>query len=139
MLRRWRGAPPAVRASAAATVLVLAYGAVVHLAQLITSGFDPHPGLPPVLRTYFTALTVLDPLAAVLLARRHRSGLVLALAVLVTDAAANGWANYGLDPSLGITPGRVGQAVTTALALCLLAAAPGLWRWTSARSSYPPA
>jgi len=127
----WRGEPAPARAAALVVVVLLGYGTAVHLIQLVTSGFDPYPHLPGWLRTSFTALTVLDPLAAVLLARRHRSGVVLAVAVFVSDAAANAVANYGLDPSAGVTAGRLGQAVLTILASAVCGAAPHLWRSAS--------
>lgn len=107
---------------------MLTYGTVVHLVQLVGSGFDPFPNLPGWLRAHFVSLTVFDPLAAVLLARRTRTGVALAVIVLVTDAAANGWANYALDPAGGVTTGRVGQAVITVLAIGACAAGPSLWR-----------
>lgn len=131
MIGRWEDAPRSVRVSVGGFVLLLAYGTVVHLLQLATSGFDPYPALPGWLRAYFTALIVLDPLAAVLLARRRRSGVVLATTMLVSDAAANGWANYALDDTAGITIGRVGQAVIAVLAIALVIALPRLWRATS--------
>ena len=130
VIGRWGDAPRSVRVTVGAFVLVLAYGTVVHLLQLVASGFNPYPALPDWLRAYFTALTVLDPLAAVLLARRRRSGVVLAATVLVSDAAANGWANYALDDSVGITTGRVGHAVITVLAIALVIALPRLSRAT---------
>jgi hypothetical protein len=49
--------------------------------------------------------------------------------VLVTDAAANGYANYVLDNSGGATAGRIGQAAITALAIALLAVGPRVWPW----------
>ena len=116
---------------AGATVLLLAYGTAVHVVQLLDAGLAPYPGLPGWLRGYFVSLTVLDPLAAVLLARARRSGVVLAVGVLVTDAAANAWANLVVDASPGPTPGRVGTVVTTGLAVVLLAAARPLWRHAS--------
>lgn len=131
MIGRWQDAPRLVRVVVGGFVLLRAYGTVVHLLQLVASGFAPYPALPGWLRAYFTALTVLDPLAAGLLARRLRSGVVLTAAVLVSDAAANGWANYHLDDTAGITTGRVGQAVITTLAVALLIALPCLWRATS--------
>ena len=85
--------------------------------------------MPTWLAVYFVSLTVLDPLAAALLVRRRRAGLVLGCAVLVTDAAANGYANYAIDASVGLTVGRVGHAVITLLALALLVATPRLWPW----------
>ena len=124
----WTGAPPAVRAVALGTVLVLAYGTLVHVVQLMAAGLAPYPELPGWLRVYFVGLTAVDPLAAVLLARRRRSGVLLAVAVLVTDALANGWAAYALDPAGGVTAARVGQAVVTALALAVTAAALPMWR-----------
>src|SRR3712207_9314870 len=51
---------------------ILAYGTVVHVVQLAVAGGDPYPDLPGWLRTYFLSLTVLDPLAALLLSRRRR-------------------------------------------------------------------
>ncbi len=130
-MSRWQGASRSVRIAALAVVVVLSYGTAVHVVQLVASGFNPYPDLPGWLRTYFTALTVLDPLAAVLLARRCRSGVVLALAVLVSDAAANGVANYLLDPAMGVTAGRIGHAVVTMLAIGACAAAPRLWHSAS--------
>ncbi len=124
----WRGAPQLLRLIVSIVVVILAYGTAVHVVHLVTSGFDPYPGLPGWLRTYFLALTLLDPLAAVLLARCTRSGVALTVAVFVSDALANGWANYVLDPTIGITLGRLGHTVITLLALGVCAAAPWLWR-----------
>ncbi len=112
-------------------MLVVLYGTAVHVVQLAAAGGTPYPGMPGWLRAYFVSLTLLDPLTAGLLLLRRRSGVVLAVAVLVSDAAANGWANYALDPASGVTPGRVGQAVITLLALALLAVTPLLWRATA--------
>ena len=90
---RWAGAPAGVRALVGGAVLLLVHGTAVHVVQLVGSGSDPYPypELPGWLRGYFVALTVLDPLAAALLAGRRRSGVALSVAVLVTDAVANGW------------------------------------------------
>ena len=128
VINRWQGAPRSVRTTALAVVIVLAYGTAVHVVQLVASGFNPYPDLPDWLRVYFTALTVLDPLAAVLLARRRRSGLVLAVVVLDPDAAANSFANYVLDHAVGLTADRIGHTVITMLAIGVCAAAPQLWR-----------
>lgn len=136
MLQWWRTAPRPVCVAATAVVVVLAYGSVVHLVQLVGSGFVPYPDLPGWLRTYFVALTVFDAGAAVLLARRTRTGVALAVAVLGTDAAANGWANYALDHSGGVTVGRVGQTVVTVLAIAAVAASPHLWRAASSRQRH---
>lgn len=133
VFKRWHSAPRPVRIAAAAVVVLLAYGTVVHLVQLVGNGLDQYLDLPTWLRTYFLALTVFDPLAAVLLAWRTRAGVALAVMVFVSDAIANGWANYALDPAGGVTVGRVGQAVTTTLAIAVCAAGPHLWRATAPR------
>ncbi|MEU8301263.1 hypothetical protein AB0C04_28740 [Micromonospora sp. NPDC048909] len=126
---RWAGVPRRVRLLLTAAVLVFAYGTVVHLVQLCTDGLRPYPALPAWLALYFTSLTVLDPLAAVLLWTRRAAGLWLGCAVLVTDSAANAYANYVLDTTPGVTPGRIGQAVITLLAATLVAAAARLAPW----------
>jgi hypothetical protein len=126
---RWRGVPLAVRCVVAVVVLVFAYGTGVHVVQLLLPQFGPQLDLPGWLTFYFTSLTLWDPLAALLLAARRVQGLVLGCAVLLTDAAANGYANYVLDPAGGVTPGRIGQAVITALAVGLVALTPWLAPW----------
>jgi len=103
--------------------------------QLLVSGGDPYPHLPGWLGAYFVSLTVLDPLAAVLLARRRRSGVVLTVAVLVTDAVGNAVANYAYDGTVGVTAGRAGQAVITCLDVAAVAAAPTMWRGAARRDS----
>lgn len=128
MMSRWRDASRTARIYAAAVVILLAYGTAVHVVHLFSSGFAPYPDLPGWLRTYFVALTILDPLAAVLLARCTRSGVAMAVSVFVSNALANGWVNYALDPAVGITTGRLGHALLIVLALGICAAAPRLWR-----------
>ncbi len=59
-----------------------------------------------------------------LLLLRPAAGLILGAVVLVTDALANGYANYVVDTSGGITAGRIGQAVITLLALGLVLVLP---------------
>ena len=128
-----------VRRAVRLTSAVLGYGTVVHVAQLVVGGWEPYPSVPGWLAVYFVSLTVLDPLAAVLLLLRRRVGLLLACAVMVTDAAANGYASYVVDQRAGLTAGRVGQAVITLLALALVAAAPALWPWLRASRRSSPA
>ncbi|WP_241825459.1 hypothetical protein [Micromonospora sp. CB01531] len=75
------------------------------------------------------SLTLLDPLAALLLVLRRVEGLVLGCVVLATDAVANWYANYLLDPAEGITAGRIGQGLIAALAVALIVAAPRVAPW----------
>lgn len=120
-----------MRLAVGALALVLAYGAAVHVGQLVAGGRDPYPWAPTWLAAYFVSLTLFDALAAALLAARRRAGLRLAVAVLVTDALANAYAIYGLGT--GGPPARVAQAVITALALAAAAAAPRLSPWLHPR------
>ncbi|PZG16931.1 hypothetical protein C1I95_16525 [Micromonospora craterilacus] len=127
---RWAGVPRRVRVLVVAVVVVFAYGGIVHLGDLLgVRPGGPDASTPTWLLFYFTSLTVLDPLAALLLALRRVEGLLLGCAILVTDAAANGYANYVLDPSPGITPGRIGQSVITLLAVALIVATPRIAPW----------
>lgn len=109
---------------------VFAYGTAIHLVQLLGGEGDPYPGVSAAVAWFFLALVVLDPLAAVLIARRRRIGLVFGATILLLDAAVNGVVNYPPhDPADGVTAGRVGQAVVTALAVLLVWVTPRLWRW----------
>lgn len=126
---RWTGVPDGPRLAVLAAAAVLGYGTVVHVVHLMVGGLDPYPSVPGWLAIYFVSLTLLNPIAAVLLLLRRRAGLLLGCAILITDAAGNGYANYVIDASNGLTAGRVGQAVITVLAVALLAAAPRLWPW----------
>lgn len=127
--RVWAGVPLAVRVVVGAAVAVFAYGTTVHLGQLAAGGWPPYRGLPGWLAGYFVSLAVLDPTVGGLLACRRRAGLLLGCAVLLSDAAGNGYADYAVRPGHGITAGRVGQAVVAVLAIALLAAAPRVWPW----------
>lgn len=112
--RRWRGVPRGIVAAIVAEALVLAYGGVVHVIQL-AAGWPPYPWAPVWLAAYFTLLTVLDPLAALLLLGRRPAGLYLAGFVLVTDASANWYAVYRL--ARGIPASKIAHAVICGLAV----------------------
>jgi hypothetical protein len=72
--------------------ICLLAAASTHLLTLATHGLSwNYDGAPVVSRIYWTSLTVLDPLAAVLLFLRPRSGLALAVAIILSDVAHNTW------------------------------------------------
>lgn len=119
--------PPDVQFIVAAEAVVLGYGGVVHVIQLVAGGFRPYLWAPAWLAIYFTSLTLADPLAAVLLWTRRASGLYLGGAILVTDALANGYATYAL-PGGGATA-RISQAVISLMAIAALASAPRVRPW----------
>lgn len=93
---------------------------------------NPYPSVRALLGVYFVPLAVFDPLAAILLASRRRSGPSQPMKVR-SDAAANGYANYSLDATAGETIGRVGQAAITVLAVAIVVVAPHFWRHSSPR------
>ena len=90
--------------------------------DFITAGWMPYAYAPHWLAAYWSALLLLDPLAAVLIAYRRRSGLLLAPAILLTDAAANGYAIHVL--SLGGPLAPIGHGVVSAVAVGCAALTP---------------
>jgi hypothetical protein len=75
------------------TVYAVAFliGTSTHLNVLLHGRWLPHH---PFLNTYWTALTFLDPLVVFLLLRSPRVGLLLALAIMLTDVGINSLATY---------------------------------------------
>jgi hypothetical protein len=127
MWRHWSGAPRSIRLVVAAQVAVLGYGGVVHVVQLMTGGWPPYRWAPAWLAIYFASLTVLDFLAASLLWARRTLGLHLGILVLMTDAAANGYAVYGRSGATATA--RYSQAIISVLALAAVITAPRVRRW----------
>lgn len=110
-------------------VVVFAYGTAVHLAQLTAGGPSGYQGAPWVIQWFFVSLVVFDPLAATLIFRRRRIGLVVGNGILVLDAVANAIVNYPpISTVSGVTAGRIGQGVVTVCALVMATATPRLWR-----------
>lgn len=124
-----------LRGAVLVTVLLLVFGTCVHIVHLVQGGLDSYPTVSGWLAVYFLSVTVLDPLAALLLARRRLSGVVLAVVVFVTDAVANGFANYTYEALTGVTVGGVGQAPISVLAAAVCVSAPAMWR--AARQDLP--
>lgn len=101
-----------------------AIGTTMHVLTLVDRGWMVNPSAPVWMNGYWTALTFLDPLAAVLLLRSRRAGLVLALAIMLSDVAINSYALHLFAwPGL---PAAV-QLQTVFLGF-LLGAAGFLWR-----------
>lgn len=130
---RWRGVPVAARVVVSVVVVVLLYGTGVHVVQLAVGGADPYPAVPTWLAAFYVSLVVLDPLAAVLLLRRSRVGIVLAVAVLATNAVGNGYANFILDHGAGFSVGRAAVVVVAGLAVALLVSVRRVWPATIVR------
>ena len=60
-----------------------------HLHDFLVGGWRPYAGEPPVLEAFWTSLVAVDPIVAVLLLRRRRTGLFAGLAVMVVDVTVN--------------------------------------------------
>ena len=71
-------------------------GTITHTLLVINVGWIVFDDAPVWMNVYWTALTVLDPLAAILLIWRRQTGLILAATIIVSDVAINSHALYGL-------------------------------------------
>jgi hypothetical protein len=72
--------------------ICLLAGTSTHVATLWLHGFSwDYGGAPVFTRAYWTLLTFLDPLAAILLYAYQRAGLLATLAIISTDVAHNLW------------------------------------------------
>ena len=82
----------------ALTIYAVSFGeaTLAHLSDLLHAGWLPYHG-PLLLRLFWTALIVLDPLVlALLLLRRRRTALLLAAIIMVADVGANTYAATSL-------------------------------------------
>jgi hypothetical protein len=70
-------------------------GGAAHLENVWRAGTLPLPAQPLAFNVYWTLLTVVDPVAAVLLVVRSRAGLLLAGAITASDVAVNAYAFRG--------------------------------------------
>ena len=78
-----------------------AIGTITHTLHLVNVGWVVFDDAPVWMNVYWTALTALDPLAAVLLLWRRTAGLALGAAIIVSDVAINSHALYGLGLPFG--------------------------------------
>lgn len=76
---------------------------VLHVRHGVLLGELEGFGVSPVSRYYWSSLTLLDPLAALLLFIRPRVGLALAGAIIVSDVAHNSWDLYRSGGTPGAT------------------------------------
>ncbi|WP_314138688.1 hypothetical protein [uncultured Plantibacter sp.] len=112
-------------------------GTTTHTADLILGGLDVYGGFPPGVRLFWVTLTVLDPITAVLIVLRRRSGIVLGIAVIVADIAVN-WTVFVLLGGLSWF-GVINQSL---FAVLIVVTARPLWIWfgqSSTREGAEPA
>ena len=122
----WRALPRWASITLGVYVGAFLVGTVSHIVDFAQQGADVYATAPPALRLFFVALVVIDPVVVVLILRLRRSGVLLAVAVMVADVAAN----------LAMTAIDQGWALALTLPLfgvVVLATAPPLWRVLSRR------
>ncbi len=101
-------------------------GTTTHIVTMVEYGWHTYSLEPVWLEHYWSSLTILDPLAIILLWTRIRAGLVLALAIMISDVLINSYALYGL----GIDMPLDRLQLQTAFLGFLLGSSPFLWRRT---------
>lgn len=82
-------------------VVGFAIGTTTHLLHLVNAGWVVFDAAPTWMNVYWTMLTALDPLAAVLLIIRRGLGLALGGAIMLSDVGINSYAFYGIGLPFG--------------------------------------
>ena len=98
-------------------------GTTTHIADLVLGGTEVYAGHPVAVRVFWVSLTLLDPLAVILVLRRSRAGIALGVAIMLADVAVN-WTVFATVEGFGL-PGLVNQSLFCAF---VLATALPLWR-----------
>jgi hypothetical protein len=79
-------------------IAAFALGTSTHLWWVLHAGFMLNPEAPLWANLYWTSLTVLDPLAILLIVLgRARAAIVLALSIMISNLIMNSWASFGLN------------------------------------------
>ncbi len=90
--------PSSLKQRCALTIYAICFGEATfaHLSDLLHAGWLPYHG-PLLLRIFWTALIVLDPLVLILLLlRSRRTALLLAVLIMLADVGANSYAVLSL-------------------------------------------
>ncbi|MFI9158367.1 hypothetical protein ACIGXI_21800 [Kitasatospora aureofaciens] len=91
---RWGAQPRWVWWVAAVYVAGFVEGAGAHAVDVLSGGLHAYRAWPRASQLLFHALLVLDPLAAVLVARARPAGPLLGACIMVADLVANWWGNW---------------------------------------------
>ena len=105
-------------------VLGFLVGTTTHTADLIVGGVNAYSAFPLGVRLFWVTLTILDPVTAVLIIVRQRSGIVLGSAVIIADIAVN-WTVFAMVGGLSLF-GVVSQSL---FAVLIVVTARPLWVW----------
>lgn len=82
-------------------VLCFLIGTFTHVRTLLGHGWLPYDWVPMPVNIFWTLLTFADPLAALLLLKRRNAGILLGLAIMISDVAINTWVAYGYQALSG--------------------------------------
>jgi hypothetical protein len=122
--KRLKSYPIEVKVTLAMYAICFLIGTSTHLIATWNGWWLPHH---PAINTYWSSLTVLDPLVVVLLLRSPRSGLVLALAIMLSDVAINSIVTYFYLDSSGRYAVDYHVQLQTAFLGYVLGSTPFLW------------
>jgi membrane protein HdeD len=75
-----------------------------HIVDVLRHGWLPYRFAPEPLNVYWTSLTFLDAIAAILLLSRPSFGLVVTLVIILSDVVLNLFARFGLGLHLRSLP-----------------------------------
>lgn len=120
-----------VQLTLAVYVFAFLIGTSTHIIAIVRGWWLPHH---PIVNAYWGSLTVLDPLAIILLIRSPQRGLVLSAMIMVSDVAMNSFASL-----MYFHPGEEYAAsyalqLQTAFLGFVLGSAPFLWAHFDART-----
>jgi hypothetical protein len=99
-----------------------------HACDIINGGWLPYRSVCTALNWYWTSLTVVDLLAATLLFIQPKAGLLLTLAIIVSDVGINSYVRYSVIP--GGWYGEVSLQLQTLFLGFVLGSFPCLFRST---------
>ena len=110
-------------------VLCLLGATVNHVRGVMAFGWLP-PSLPWPTAAFWSSLTFLDPLAAILLIVRPKAGICATLAIIVTDVAHNLWfaATHSQGSLVRVVASNPFLLSQILFLLFVLATAPTAWR-----------
>lgn len=128
-----RALPRGIRIAQLIWIAGFLVGTTTHIADLVFGGSDAYFGYPDAVRLFWVSLTVLDPLAVVLIALRSRAGVPLGVLIMIADVTVN----LSVAATVGGLSlfGLVNQSLFCAFVL--IAARP-LWRAFSTRTAPAP-
>jgi hypothetical protein len=121
---RLQSYPRWVKLTLAVYAVAFLLGTSAHLNVLLHGWWFPHH---PFINAYWTSLTFLDPLVIFLLLRSPRAGLLLALAIMLTDVGINSLATYLYLDTDGHYAVDYNVQLETAFLGFVLGSAPFLW------------